>query len=369
MILPAGWRGPAFILYPEFQGGHELEPLDALCAVGRHPGAADRRRPAGHAVRAGRRRAAVARHRDRHPDAHWRGSRSTPTRPTACSAPRPARRCACTRSRRPARRRPSDAGVRAPPAAGGTQRSCRPPMMGFVVLKFGAEFTVCRRHAPGCRCTGHRRFRPGCAGVPPGADGALQRRLSRPRTHIRTARPPVRASLYEAGVPSRHDGPSLRSTAASGAHHWLVVTPNGRGVPRAGIRPDNLLSDRARLQHSPRDSPGGPHPWRLRLGRPRLPALARRRLAGHRRAIGGRVCRRGLELHADPGGPRSTGSCGLRDRRLRAMCSVLCGHARSRGVGELDLSDEASSTNIFANRILSHDQESKPHRPRVSGAC
>ena len=54
IILPAGWRGPAFILYPELQGGDELEPLDALCAGGRHPGATDRRRPAGHAGGAGR---------------------------------------------------------------------------------------------------------------------------------------------------------------------------------------------------------------------------------------------------------------------------------------------------------------------------
>ena len=33
----------------QLQGGDELEPLDALCAGGRHPGATDRRRPAGHA--------------------------------------------------------------------------------------------------------------------------------------------------------------------------------------------------------------------------------------------------------------------------------------------------------------------------------
>ena len=83
----------------QLQGGDELEPLDALCAVGHHPGAADRGRPAGHAAGAGRRRAAVARHRGRHADAAGAGSASTPTRPTACWVPRRARRCACSRSR------------------------------------------------------------------------------------------------------------------------------------------------------------------------------------------------------------------------------------------------------------------------------
>ena len=97
---PAGGLARAR-LHPlsQLQGGDELEPLDALCAVGRHPGAADRGRPAGHAGRAGRRRAAVARHRHRHAEPPRQASPSTPTRSTAFWAPRPARRCGCTRSR------------------------------------------------------------------------------------------------------------------------------------------------------------------------------------------------------------------------------------------------------------------------------
>jgi lytic murein transglycosylase len=117
---PAG--GPSRAgLHPlsQLQGGDELEPLDALCAVGRHPGAADRGRPAGDAGAAGRRRAAVARHRHRHAEPagpahalHRRDRRST--RPQDALG-----RAALPEADRHARRRPSDAGVRPTPAAGG----------------------------------------------------------------------------------------------------------------------------------------------------------------------------------------------------------------------------------------------------------
>ena len=60
IILPAGWRGPAFILYPNFKAVMNWNRSTLYALSVDHPGAADRGRPGGRAVGPGRRRAAVA---------------------------------------------------------------------------------------------------------------------------------------------------------------------------------------------------------------------------------------------------------------------------------------------------------------------
>ena len=49
IILPAGWRGPAFILYPNFKAVMNWNRSTLYALAVAHPGAADRGRPAGHA--------------------------------------------------------------------------------------------------------------------------------------------------------------------------------------------------------------------------------------------------------------------------------------------------------------------------------
>ena len=109
---PAGRLARA-CLHPlsQLQGGDELEPLDALCAGGRHPGAPDRGRPGrSMQARAGRRRAAVARHRHRPADAAGQ-ARPLHRRDRRPAGPQDALGgAAVPEAGRPARRRPSHAG-------------------------------------------------------------------------------------------------------------------------------------------------------------------------------------------------------------------------------------------------------------------
>ena len=99
IILPAGWRGPAFILYPNFKAvmNWNRSTLYAL-AIGILARQIAGGPPVMQAPPADD-EPLVSRHRDRHADTGWPGSASTPTRSTACSVPRRARRCGCSRSR------------------------------------------------------------------------------------------------------------------------------------------------------------------------------------------------------------------------------------------------------------------------------
>ena len=131
IILPAGWRGPAFILYPNFKAvmNWNRSTLYAL-AVGILAQQIAGGPPVMQA-RAGRRRAAVARHRDRHPDAAGQ-ARPLHRRNRRAAGPQdPLGGAAVPEAGRPAGRRPSSARRcassrrRARPAAAGAPRRRR----------------------------------------------------------------------------------------------------------------------------------------------------------------------------------------------------------------------------------------------------
>ena len=145
----------------------------------------------------------------------------------------------------------------------------------------------------------HRPFRPRRAAALPVLTARFNAGFLSLRT-VSAGRLLIRASLYQAGVrvatmALRFDPPQRRAHIS-----WLVVTPTGRGGPTEPASVAEPPPDRARLWYQPHDPPGGPQPWRLRLGRPWLPARAGHRWPVISRHAWRQVCRRGARISRRP---------------------------------------------------------------------
>ena len=180
IILPAGFRGPAFILYPNFKAvmnwnRSTLYALSVAILAQQIAGGAP--------VMQGPPADDEPLSRDTVIDMQNRLARLTLYTDEVDGLLGPKTRSAVRLYQKqvgmPADGHPTPEFVRRLQQADG--RSCGPPVTALRRIEQSARHSRSRRrHAAGCRCLVHRPFRPGRAAVLPGADGALQCRLSRP---------------------------------------------------------------------------------------------------------------------------------------------------------------------------------------------